>query len=545
MRPLEDTESATADEAPASTARLVDEPMVLALPPICNDANEADLVNGHANGAQNKSLKQLATHSSLWTVAGYGCAQVLRLGSNLAMAKLLFPEAFGMMALVNGIMQGLMMFSDVGITQSIIRHARRDDPDFYNTAWTVQVVRGLMLTMGAILLAWPMGSFYDPILVPLTSAIAFTAIITGFTSTKLVTANRDFNLAKVIIIDLCAQFSAVVVMVSAALFAHSVWSFVIGAFVASSVRVILSHTLIPGPVNRFCWRREATHEIFRFGKWIFVSTAFTYLAMQSDKLILGRLLLWRQDKLSAMSRLGVYSVAFSMMTTVSGIFEQLSGRVLVPAFVHVTKSQIARFNELVTRTRKVVLMAAAVAVADLILLSPTVFRFMYDHRYQDAAWMTQLLGCGLWFTLLQRTSDASLVALGHSRVMAAANAANFFVTIILAPFAFYFFGIKGFIAGWTLGNLAAVIIMDIALAGYGVASAKQDWRMSVYLMVLLFTGLALQQVAHPYFELKLALSVVDLLCAGLITAVGAVALFVQNRQFVFVKVPAIQDAPIS
>ena len=98
--------------------------------------------NGATNGKAPKSLKQMATHGSLWTIAGYGTTQVLRFASNLLLARWLFPQAFGLMAIVNGVIQGLAMLSDVGIGQSIIRHHRSDDPEFYNTAWTLQIHTG-------------------------------------------------------------------------------------------------------------------------------------------------------------------------------------------------------------------------------------------------------------------------------------------------------------------------------------------------------------------------------------------------------------------
>ncbi|MBC7180880.1 MAG: polysaccharide biosynthesis protein, partial [Roseovarius sp.] len=46
-----------------------------------------------------------ALRSSALTVAGFGGAQVLRLASNLILARLLFPEAFGLMAIVSVIIQ--------------------------------------------------------------------------------------------------------------------------------------------------------------------------------------------------------------------------------------------------------------------------------------------------------------------------------------------------------------------------------------------------------------------------------------------------------
>lgn len=196
-------------------------------PPIINEIPSA---NGTANGKATRSLKQMATHGSLWTIAGYGTSQLLRFGSNLVLAKLLFPQAFGLMAIVNGVMQGLVMLSDVGIGQSIIRHTRRDDPAFYNTAWTLQIIRGMLLTLIGLSLAWPVGQFYDPFLTRFIAVVSLTTLISGFNSTKIFTANRDMQLARITILDLSTQVIAICVTVGLAWYYHSIWSLVIGCW---------------------------------------------------------------------------------------------------------------------------------------------------------------------------------------------------------------------------------------------------------------------------------------------------------------------------
>ena len=499
----------------------------------------APSTNGSGVEKAPKTLKQLATHGSLWTIAGYGCSQVLRFGANVVLARLLFPEAFGLMAIVNDTLQGLVMFSDVGIYQSIIRHPRRDDAEFYNTAWTVQAIRGFVLMLIALGLAWPLGQMYDPFLTRLIAAVAVTSLITGFTSTKLATANRDLLLARMTLIDLTAQVLSIGVMVGFAWYRHSVWALVIGAFASAILRLVLSHVAFPGTANRFCWRPEAARELFRFGRWIFVRTMFPFLALRTDKLILGQLLILQNGSIEALKLLGIYSVAFAMTSTVSGIFEQLANRVLMPAMCHVSKSSLSRYADVLLRSRQFILMAAAVAVADLILLAPTVFACLYDPRWQAGAWMTQMLGCGLWFTLLQRTSEASLVATGHSRVMAVANGTNFFVTVVAAPLGYYFFGIAGFIGGWTLGNFAAVVVMDWELVRSGIGVAKQDLQMSLFVAALTLAGFALQHFSQHHVEGRTLLVIGDVAAAAVISIVGAIAIFVRNRHFAFVKASAV------
>ena len=91
------------------------------------------------------SLKALAMRGSLWIMGGYGMSQALRMGCNLILTRLLFPEAFGLMTLVNTVLIGLGMFSDVGTNQSVIQNERGEDPAFLNTAWTIHIIRGFAL----------------------------------------------------------------------------------------------------------------------------------------------------------------------------------------------------------------------------------------------------------------------------------------------------------------------------------------------------------------------------------------------------------------
>ena len=83
--------------------------------------------------ANSLSLRQLVFKASTWTLAGYGVNQALRLGGNLILTRLLFPEAFGLMAIGMTVIYGVGMFADTGITP-IVQNAQGNHPDFLNTA---------------------------------------------------------------------------------------------------------------------------------------------------------------------------------------------------------------------------------------------------------------------------------------------------------------------------------------------------------------------------------------------------------------------------
>jgi O-antigen/teichoic acid export membrane protein len=109
------------------------------------DAERGSQRTAGAAPASAQPLRTLAARGAVWTVAGYGGGQALRFLGNLILTRLLFGEAFGLMALVNVFLQGLQLFSDDGIGPSILPHARGADRRFLDTAWTMQVVRGFVL----------------------------------------------------------------------------------------------------------------------------------------------------------------------------------------------------------------------------------------------------------------------------------------------------------------------------------------------------------------------------------------------------------------
>src|SRR6202007_1876769 len=78
-----------------------------------------------------------------WTLAGNFGAQALRFASNIWLTHLLFPAAFGVMAIAQSIIAGAKMLSDVGLQQSVIRSHRGHDKEFLDTVWTLQVLKGL------------------------------------------------------------------------------------------------------------------------------------------------------------------------------------------------------------------------------------------------------------------------------------------------------------------------------------------------------------------------------------------------------------------
>ena len=82
-----------------------------------------------------------------WTTGSYAVVQSFRLFSNVVLARLLAPELFGIMLIVNTLRTGVELLSDIGIGQNIVSNKNGEIADFYNTAWAIQILRGIVLAI--------------------------------------------------------------------------------------------------------------------------------------------------------------------------------------------------------------------------------------------------------------------------------------------------------------------------------------------------------------------------------------------------------------
>jgi hypothetical protein len=109
---------------------------------------------------QGDALRARALRGSALTMLKFGGQNALRLGSNLILTRLLFPEAFGLMALVQVFLTGLQMFSDLGIHASVIRSARGEDPVSCRPPGPCRSARDHAVA-DPVMLAGPVAAFYE------------------------------------------------------------------------------------------------------------------------------------------------------------------------------------------------------------------------------------------------------------------------------------------------------------------------------------------------------------------------------------------------
>lgn len=435
-------------------------------------------------------LRRRVMSSAAWIGLGFGYGQLVRLAGSVVMARLLYPQAFGLMALAITFLTGLVLFSDLGIRTSVVQSPRGDQQDFLDTAWTLQIVRGALLWAGSCLLAWPAAYWRpapEPDLLWLLPLFGLTAAIEGFTSTKLLRLHRHLQQGRAVLMEAIIQTAATGTMILWALADPGVTALAAGPMLGSLLRVGLSYRLLPGPRNRLRWDRSALKELAHFARWIYLGTVLTFLAGNVDRLVIGYL---------SIATLGVYHIAGQLVSAVVLLMGSVSGQLIFPAYSRV----IGAGRDLGPVFRRVHLAAgamAAVLIAGVIAAGPTLIRLLYDARYADAEWLVPLLAVGAWFQILEANAGAILFAQGTPKVSALSNAMKVVCLAAFIPLGSWLDGLRGLVLGLVVGDLARYLTTAIALRRRGIRIVRTDLAWTAFVAAVGLGMHALGGMAFP------------------------------------------------
>ncbi|MBI9099184.1 MAG: oligosaccharide flippase family protein [Spirochaetaceae bacterium] len=426
--------------------------------------------------SENEKFKTKVLKAAVYVVSGNGVSKIFRLLSNLVLTRLLVPEFFGIIALARTLDTGIALFSDIGLGPGIIRSSRSNDPDFLNTAWTLAVIRGLILWPFSIILAFPAASFYqNPLLVYIIPAIALNFIIRGFTSTSLILHEKELNQKRLITFQLSIQLLNIIITIILAYIYRSVWSLIIGGLISELVKTIWSHFIGDYEKNKFRLEKTAVKELLTFGKWIFVSTAMMFLATQADKLLLG--------KFFPLTLLGVYYIAVVFADLPKKIIGSLSQQVLYPVFSKISDRPRNELKEIINKKRKSGIFFLSISVALFASFGDKLILSLYDQRYDQAAWMLPLLVIGIWPRVLTDSIDRILFAVGKPSYWAVGNFVKVLYMIIMVPLIYKIFGVFGAVVVVALNDVPLYIVVNFGLIKEKLSLLKQD-----LLATLLFFG---------------------------------------------------------
>jgi O-antigen/teichoic acid export membrane protein len=354
-----------------------------------------------------EGLAARARRGSIFVVMKFGGKNLVRLISNLVLTRLLFPEAFGLMALVQVFLSGLKMFSDVGVKASIVQHERGDDPVFIHTAWTVQVLRGVVLALIVVLAAPYVGAFYEePLLAPLLTVAALGLVIDGFVPARALVASRHLVIGRLMAIQFGCQVVIVIITIGLAWAFQSVWALVAGNLIGGVLRNLMIRVFMPGIRDRFALDMSALRDLVGFGAFVLVATAAAFISSSGDRAILG--------KFVPLDVLGIYTVAFTLAAVPLELMRAFGSKIVFPLYSRRPPHESDENRRKLFRARFLLTGSVFAAAAVMIVFGDPLMRLLYDSRYALGGGMLVLIAIGLLPSLIVGSYEFVLLSNNRS-----------------------------------------------------------------------------------------------------------------------------------
>jgi O-antigen/teichoic acid export membrane protein len=222
---------------------------------------------------------------------------------------------------------------------------------------------------------------------------------------------------------------------------------VVGSIAAATIRTILSHTIVPGPKSKFQWDKAAAHEVFGFGKWIFLGSIMGFLVANGDRIILGGV--------TSAASLGIFSLAAFLMGSVQQIFSKLAGSVAYPTFCEVVRNQPNQLKFTYYKMRFPIDLASLFAAGFLFSAGHIIADILYDNRYAGVGSLLEIMSISL-LEIRYGVAGQCLLALGHSKIITFLTSIRLPVVLLATPAAYAAYGLEG--AAWVTGGNVLVTI---------------------------------------------------------------------------------------
>lgn len=338
--------------------------------------------------ADNLRSKTIAGLS--WSFTGQIIKQVIQFGINVALAHLLLPADFGLVAMASVFMNLALIIADMGVSSALIQRKEVTEAHWSSAFW-LNILFGMALTTFFCLSAPLISRFYDhPELSPIFFVLSFNFFIASFTIVQQSRLTRDMDFYALMIRDIVAVFFAGAVAIFLAFKGWGVWSLVMQMLVSTLISNLLlwgSSSWRPG----FIFSIPALRDFFGFSASLTGFQVINYFARNLDQLLIGKFL--------GSEVLGYYSLAYKLMMLPLQNISWVFSKVMFPALSKV-QDEYERLQRTYIRMLRSISILTFPLMTLLFILAPQLIRVIYGDKWSAVTDLVRVLCfCGMFQSL--------------------------------------------------------------------------------------------------------------------------------------------------
>ena len=375
-------------------------------------------------------------------VASYGLA----FGGTIALARILVPADFGVIALSMAIMGIMAALLDIPVTTALIALPSPTDDEF-NTAWTISIIRSIVVSVVLLAIAYPMGQLFSmPEVAPVIMVLALQMIIFGLRNPYFENFARSLNFTWDVFAEITSKIVQVAVSIAIALIWQSYWAFVIGMVAGTFASMIITY---------FAARKlpalslRSPRRLLDYSIWLGLSMIVSRLTTESANLIAGR----RFGQVT----LGQLHIGNKLSSEISYLFLVPIMRSLFSAFSRLA-DDVNRFRAAYLKAQSATVALAMPVGFGLALVADPLIPFLLGPGWEEAVTIVQFYAPCTGLLLATGPIRSVAMSLSRTSLMLRRDAIALVVQVTCLLVGIWLYDFIGFLIGYVVSTFIATII---------------------------------------------------------------------------------------
>lgn len=393
------------------------------------------------------SLGTSAARGTGVTLLTQALRTLLLFGSMVALARLLVPEDFGLVAMVAAVIGIADLVRDFGLSLAVMQSPTLSDDERTNLFWA-NLGFGVGCTVVAVA-ATPLIvlGYGEERLTPIVLSLAAVFTISGFTTQYRAGLARDMRYKALGLTDVTAQAVSIAVAVALAATGAGFWALVAQQITAAVVSAALCVRLggwWPGLPRR----ATSIRRFLRFGGGVFGTQSITYVTKNVDNVAIGAAL--------GAGPLGLYSRGYQLMMMPLNQVNAPMTQVALPVLSRVQQDD-ERFLAYLQKAQLVACYLTATLFAVATGLADPIVRVLFGPVWLDVVPIFAVLAVGGLFRAVAQIAYWAYLARGLAGSLLRQRLVTgpISIALILAGLPW---GVVGVAAGHTAGALISWIV---------------------------------------------------------------------------------------
>jgi len=432
-----------------------------------------------------------------WTLVGTLLSNLVRIVTMAALARLIAPSAFGVVAAAMIVIMFARRVKDAGVGLALVQRKEITQAHIAATFW-FSTGFGAILTLAIIVAAHPLArALGSPEAAVPLQGLASLFLIRGVCSASQYVLQRELRFRALALVDMVTYAVGSVTSIVLALMGMGTWALVVGYIVESVLEALLLVIAAP-PGRKLGFRWADLKELLGFGGGQTLAQFANYFANQGDYIVVSRYL----DSVV----LGFYTRAYDLMRFPATVFTNVAGTVLFSSFARL-QDEPERLGQAFKRVLFANALLLLPASAGLAVLAPEFIRLLLGKGWESAVVPFQIMTT----SMLWRTSHkaASIIARSTGDVMKIAGYQALYAgAVVLGAMFSVRWGIAGVATTTSLAvffhftNLSRLALNNVPLGWLGLARAHLDGLVRAALAIGPGYGVAALLRAHSASALE-------------------------------------------